>query len=605
MPWSNLVPCRVGQDGKLARLVVRVNMGGIGVSLMDSGLEELVYSSASGLRATYTLGSLDRSLEVKIASLQLDNQTAVGPPVLLARDWAAAPQPPAAAAVAGPAGRADPGPTLHVSVVRKSDLTLAWYPYVAVGLQELRLTLHESLLARLLAVAQSAVNASASFTSAEESLHHWFSEVVIGGQGPNEDWTAADGPVVHEDQGGQRVYIEALHLHPVRLHLSFTPTGEIAERHARGSSASGLLGTFKWLNVNLPAIEGASISVNALIMDRPMATAGEIWAFVARHYKRQILRQLYGRFGIADLLATPAAGSGDAGRDTPGPGGGGSALGATVRDVFYPPAEAVVRSPDELGDAAAAGRSLTRAVGDGFAAAGWLSREASRGLAALAVDGPTVHWAGADWAAGPPGAAAGLDAGPGGADVLRRPLQALGSDGIVGGFFQSLGKNLFGGAVKPAANLFDAAARTSDGLAAAAAKAAAVPPPASSATFPAGSSASPMAPLAGGLTSSSTPWASPEFGGRVRPPRQVPADGTLRLYDPFVARGLDVLRRISGGRHSAHLLVCSLSLPPTHLLVCFLSLPLWRQTHGYRGPETLALTSHSSLLSIHGLEFRV
>ena len=53
------------------RRVVRVRVGGVGVSVVDRDVEEVLYASAAGIRADYVLTGADWSLELLVAALQV------------------------------------------------------------------------------------------------------------------------------------------------------------------------------------------------------------------------------------------------------------------------------------------------------------------------------------------------------------------------------------------------------------------------------------------------------------------------------------------------------------------------------------------------------
>ena len=183
-----------------------------------------------------------------------------------------------------------------------------------------------------------------------------------------------------------------------------------------------------------------------------------------------------------------------------------------------------VRSPEEVRAedvAREAAQAVARAVGDGLATAGWLSRAASRRVSGLARELPDC--------APPAAAAAEAAAAESGAGGAKRGGGGRESEGGGGGFLEGLGKSLLGGVggglLRPSAGLLDLAARASDRLSGAAAGAASAPAP------PA------------------------EFGGRVRPPRVRGRDGMLRCFDAGAARGHDVVRRVCGGKYADEMLV--------------------------------------------------
>ena len=131
--------------------------------------------------------------------------------------------------------------------------------------QEVNVTLHESTLLRFLEMVQSVVSSSALLSGPDArgggaQSSRLFSKLVGGGAVEEEAWWRivrefdGDGVTIRGGSGKedeqarhaardsdlQRIYIENMHLHPVVLHLQFTPTGEIAELNRRlGRAGTG------------------------------------------------------------------------------------------------------------------------------------------------------------------------------------------------------------------------------------------------------------------------------------------------------------------------------------------------------------------------------
>jgi hypothetical protein len=74
---------------------------------------------------------------VVILICQVDNQTAVGPPVLLSRCGNSLPPASATAQIGSP----EAAPALHISIVRRLDMGLSWYRYLAAAVQEMKVHL--------------------------------------------------------------------------------------------------------------------------------------------------------------------------------------------------------------------------------------------------------------------------------------------------------------------------------------------------------------------------------------------------------------------------------------------------------------------------------
>jgi vacuolar protein sorting-associated protein 13A/C len=71
-------------DVAFARYSLVLKLAGVGVSLIDSKMEEVMYFGALGINLSYRMTRSDFETEFKIRLLQIDNQTDNGPEVILA-----------------------------------------------------------------------------------------------------------------------------------------------------------------------------------------------------------------------------------------------------------------------------------------------------------------------------------------------------------------------------------------------------------------------------------------------------------------------------------------------------------------------------------------
>ena len=479
----------------LVRRTVKLSIAGVGVSLLDGGLSEVLYFSATGVKAQYLLGSTEASWEVKVKSLQLDNQSLVGPPVVLQKIQKGD---------KGAGGEAVP--MLHVSIIRHLDRHLDWYRYLAVSLQEARLSVHETTLLRCLEMLQAIINSSNVFISSAgrkggsktsglwrrllispasdaATDEAWWELVAdLGGARAASAGCTRGSVAAHvlageaglgartpgdRSQQGQdlrverRVYVETMHLHPVVLHLHFTPTGEIAEMNRRlgrsSSSVASVLAAVKSLNLTLPALEGASVCMNALLLSRIFASSRHLLSQVRKHYVKQYLKAV----SPLEVLAS---------KNTTVTG----FFGGAMADMFYEPAQALVTSPLDF-DAALqlSQQRVARTIGGSAAAVGHASRSLGSAITQLAGDGGADrHADGASKAAldferglafrRDPDGGMGGGTGASGEDGPGGPaLKDEGAASVLSGF----SKGLWTGVLKPTAGMLDLASRSSLGIA--------------------------------------------------------------------------------------------------------------------------------------------
>jgi len=161
--------------GEIVRRTLKVSIGGIGIAVLDGGLKEVLYGAACGVKAVYVLGVEDESYEVKVSSLQIDNTTGVGDPVLLS--------------TRSPHS-VSPTTSAHLTLVRRlppprgvkpadgqgeggrqgvGREDLEWVRYCAVSVQTARVSLHEGHCLHLLGLVQAVINSSNLITDRDLS----------------------------------------------------------------------------------------------------------------------------------------------------------------------------------------------------------------------------------------------------------------------------------------------------------------------------------------------------------------------------------------------------------------------------------------------------
>ncbi len=159
----------------------------------------------------------------------------------------------------------------------------------------------------------------------------------------------------------RKLYIEELHIHPVKVHVSFSfRSSSIPIRMLAGvpdtssfggenNSINPLRYALNSMGATLANVENAPLRLNALVLHNVLTTRETIMDRILGHYRSQALRQAYLILGSVDLLGDPR--------------GLVQNLGAGVLDFFYEPALGLVRSPKDFGAGIAKGTiSLFRRV---------------------------------------------------------------------------------------------------------------------------------------------------------------------------------------------------------------------------------------------------
>jgi hypothetical protein len=250
---------------------------------------------------------------------------------------------------------------------------------------------------------------------------------------------AARSELLRYGDSQRRWYFGRLELHPVKLNLTFRANNHWGE--------SGSL--------PIPNIDGAPLCLSALIREHLYGTADDLLVAIGKHYLLALLRQVYRVVLRVELVDAPV--------------GFVRTLGGGVKDLFYLPAKAVVRSsPSAFGRAVAAGGASfargvmlapVRPVGK---FSGSLGLRLEGALVAMAMS----HTGGGSALHAPTGGrmirqgAAGLGLGVlrGATGLVYEPLKGARQKGARG-FAVGVGKGIAGAALRPTAGLLRLADR--------------------------------------------------------------------------------------------------------------------------------------------------
>ncbi|ETV82603.1 hypothetical protein, variant [Aphanomyces astaci] len=383
-------------------------------------------------------------IEVKVQSVQIDNQHSKACPVLFAPSKddggggdKGVSKPKENAILNAP----DMAPFLHVSIVRLFyHPDIEFFKYLSVLMQPATLQLDASIL----------------FTLAT-MVSDWLKVVIA--YFPR---LFVDKPVTtcvaHKMQSEPRVYFETLQLHPLKLCVTFTQSTLPSQAEDVMAVVPGM---FRILQTHLANIDNAPLHLNALHIFHSYTSLALLVSSVRQHYTSQSLRQIYSLIGSAEILGNPL--------------GLVSNLGCGVKDFFYEPAAGMVRGPGQFVKGLTKGtESLVKnSVYGTFNAASKLTGSISTGLATLSMDktyiqsrinrpkkdGPTN--VGAGLLLGTKQLGQGILAGVSG--IITQPAMGAYHNGLTG-FVEGVGKGILGAAVKPTAGILDLAAQTTAGI---------------------------------------------------------------------------------------------------------------------------------------------
>ena len=407
----------------------QIRFAGIGISLVNRKLKELLYLTFREIELKYSDSKLYQTLQSTIKWIQIDNQLYGGIfPILFY---------PSVVPKTGKEMEAHP--IFHAMVTRVKDDSygVLYIKYATLLIQQMTLEIDEDFIFALL-----------DFTKVPGAS--WSEEH----EGKLCD-ESLDIPEPQKEQQGQDVYFELLHLQPMQLDLSFVRTERINAEDTMTSS-NPLMFFVNIMTMSIGNVNDAPLKLNALMLENARVSVPALIANIQHHYTQECIRQVHIILGSADFLGNPV--------------GLFNNVSSGVADIFYEPYQGLVMTdrPQELGIGIAKGASsfVKKSVFGFSDSMAKFTGSMSKGLAAATLDKeyqdqrrmsksrnrPKHALYGVT--AGGNAFATSMASGIGG--LARHPMEGAEKEGAVG-FMKGVGKGFLGLATKPAIGAFDLA----------------------------------------------------------------------------------------------------------------------------------------------------
>ena len=410
-------------------LKAQLRLAGIGISLVNKNLKELLYFTLREMEFKYSESKLYQTLNSTIRWIQIDNQLYGGIfPILLY---------PSVVPKTGKEMEAHP--IFHAMVTRVKDDSygVLYIKYATLLLQQMTLEIDEDFIFAML-----------DFTKVPGASWSEEGESKLC----DED---LDIPEPQQEEQGQDVYFELLHLQPMQLDLSFVRTERINAEDTMQSS-NPLMFFVNIMTMSIGNVNDAPLRMNALLIENARISVPSLIANIKHHYTQECIRQIHIVLGSADFLGNPV--------------GLFTNVSSGVADIFYEPYQGLVMTdrPQELGIGIAKGASsfVKKSVFGFSDSMAKFTGSMSKGLAAATLDKeyqdkrrmsksrnrPKHALYGVT--SGGNAFASSMASGIGG--LARHPMEGAEKEGLPG-FVKGVGKGFLGLATKPAIGAFDLA----------------------------------------------------------------------------------------------------------------------------------------------------
>ena len=484
-------------------LRAQLRFAGIGISLINSQLKELVYMTLRDIELKYTESALYQTINTSVKWIQIDNQLYGGIfPIIFY---------PSVVPKTGKEMEAHPILRASMARVKDDSYGVLYMKHFDFLMQQMTVELDEDFVFALL-----------DFTKIPGAS---WSEEKEGKLGDDN----LDIPEPLNEQTGMDIYFEVLQLQPMQFDVSFVRTERINAEDTMTSN-SPLMFVVNVLTMSIGNVNDAPIRYNALMLENARVSVGSLISSIQTHYVQETLRQLHKILGSADFLGNPV--------------GLFTNITSGVAGIFYEPYNGFVADyrPEDLGLGIAKGASgfVKKSVFGFSDSVAKFTGSLSKGLAAATLDKEFQDQRRMTRARNRPkhalyGIQAGgnafansLASGIGG--LARHPLEGAEREGVAG-FVKGVGKGFLGLATKPAIGAFDLASN-----------------------------------MAEGVRNTTTVFDSDGLD-RIRMPRFIGSDGVVHPYSQREALGQFWLKTIDNGRYFNEDYVAHLELQGNDILV--------------------------------------
>ena len=329
---------------------VNLRLAGVGLSLINRHLRELLYLTFRDVELKYNDSKLYQTLDWTTKWIQVDNQLYGGIfPILMYPS------------VVPKSGKdLEAHPIFHAAVTRVKDDSygVLYIKYATLLLQQMTVEVDEDFIFTML----DFVKIPGIIAESDDNQGKLCDEEI-------------DIPEPHREEVGQDVYFELLHLQPVQIDLSFVRTERINAEDTM-SINNPFMFAVNVMTMSFGNVNDAPLRYNALMLENARIPPAVLISNIKTHFVQESLRQMHIVLGSADFLGNPV--------------GLFNNVSSGVADIFYEPYQGLVMNdrPQDLGLGIAKGASsfVKKSVFGFSDSMAKFTGSISKGLAAASLD---------------------------------------------------------------------------------------------------------------------------------------------------------------------------------------------------------------------------
>ncbi|XP_074272572.1 intermembrane lipid transfer protein VPS13-like isoform X1 [Silene latifolia] len=360
---------------------ISIRLSCVGISIMDSSPQELLYLSAQGIKIDCLQDMEQQRFSFQISCLQIDNQLCGTPyPVVLSfdDDYKSSLVSHVKIKEGGTKNEnflsqasgssSDPVICLEASKWRDKDMMLISFEYISLRFKDSLLAIDLEMLLKLVDFYKSNPLLNPEIATSVCKMDDLQRPSAVDKSPAHSDFVRANGsskldyspsdqttrstslpeiiPVGAPWQKifllarrQKKIYMEALYVSSFKVTLSFSSSPLILKHGGLSSSDS-------FINRRIMAfadVEGAQICLKELTITHHMASWESVEEILSKHYTRRFLHELYKVFGSAGVIGNPI--------------GFARSIGLGFKDFLSVPAKGVLQSPSGLFTGMAKGTS--------------------------------------------------------------------------------------------------------------------------------------------------------------------------------------------------------------------------------------------------------
>lgn len=413
-----------------------IKLAGIGISLIDTRMNELVYVTFRDIMLQWAESPLYQTVTASVKWVQVDNQIYGGMfPMIFYPS-----------VVPKNTKETESHPSVYAQIMRVKDDSygVTYIKYATLLLQQFTLEIDQDFISSIL-----------DFTNIPGAS--WTEKKYIV---PWDD--TLDIPEPKQDHSDNDVYFELLNIQPMQLDLSYVyrDKGSVEDKISSKNPFAFFLNV---LMMAVGNINDAPVRLNALMLENVRVSWEVLQSNITTHYGQEALSQLHKILGSADFLGNPV--------------GLFNNISSGVVDIFYEPYQGFIMSdsPEQLGIGIAKGATsfvkksvfgvsdsvskFTGSIAKGLSEATLDKQFQDRRRMTQSRNRPKHALYGVQ--AGANSFVTSLASGVGG--LARKPFEGAEKEGVAG-FFKGIGKGAIGFVTKPAIGVFDLASNVSEGI---------------------------------------------------------------------------------------------------------------------------------------------